>query len=82
MHLKGLDTDTINTCAFSPDGATLANGIPSSDKTVSLVDAASGKRRVHLKGLHADKIFCCAFSPDGATLARVSRESTASLLSK
>ena len=78
MHLQGMHTNSIYGCAFSPDGTTLA--LVSNDATASLVDAASGERRLHLQGLHTGSIRGCAFSPDGATLALVSSDKTASIL--
>ncbi len=52
--------------ACSPDGRTLA--VSGEEKTVQLLDAASG-RLLRLLGGHTDVVGRVAFSPDGKTLA-------------
>jgi WD40 repeat protein len=51
--------------AFSPDGATLALA---GYRSVTLLDAASGRRKAELPG-HAGAVTCVAFSADGRRLA-------------
>jgi WD40 repeat protein len=51
---------------FSPDGKILASG--NDDRTVTLWEAESGKRRQKLEG-HGNCVWAVAFSPDGASLA-------------
>src|SRR5262249_20565565 len=53
-------------CAYSPDGKVLAAA--SADRTVSLFDAATGKRIRQLHG-HQSEVTSVACSPDGHTLA-------------
>ena len=56
-------TDDVVTVAYSPDGRRIATG--STDTTVRLWDAASGKALSVLRG-HTRSIEDVAFSPDGA----------------
>jgi len=51
---------------FSPDGKILASG--NDNRTVTLWEAESGKRRQNLEG-HGNCVWAVAFSPDGASLA-------------
>jgi WD40 repeat protein len=59
-------SNTIFAIAVAPDGRSLATA--SSDKTVCLWDAATGKKVRTYTGHHAD-VLSVAFSPDGKTLA-------------
>jgi WD40 repeat protein len=59
-------TGDVNTLAWSPDGASVASG--SSDNTVRLWDAASGRERHRLEG-HAEAIALLAWSSDSRSLA-------------
>ena len=65
-------TDTVNTIAFSPDGATLASG--SRDKTIKLwrvSDQTVSATLEHVPGdgQSASRVTSVAFDPDGAMLA-------------
>jgi WD40 repeat protein/serine/threonine protein kinase len=62
--------------AFSPDGTQIATG--SSDKTIQLVDIATGKALRNLKG-HTDGVLSVRFSPDGQQLLSGSYDNTARL---
>jgi WD40 repeat protein len=66
-------TGDVNTLAWSPDGASVASG--SSDNTVRLWDAASGRERHRLEG-HSDSVWTMAWSPDGPSLASGSSAKT------
>ena len=57
--------DAVNSCAFSPDGATLVSA--SLDNTVKLWNVASGDTVRTLQG-HTSWAWCCAFSPDGRSI--------------
>ena len=65
-----------NSVVFSPDGSTLAIG--SSDKTIKLLDVATGEMLNTLTG-HTESVFSVAFSPDGRTLASASFDKTVRL---
>eukprot|EP00873_Tetraselmis_striata_P000604 jgi/Tetstr1/420868/TSEL_011941.t1 len=69
-------SDSVNSVAFSPDGATVASG--SGDTTVRLWDAASGALTATLEG-HSSIVHSVAFSPDGATVASGSYDTTVRL---
>ncbi len=65
--LKGRAGSRIRDLAFSPDGATLAT-VAGKGMTVTLWDAARGKRRGRLRGPDY-WLGCLAFAPDGRRLA-------------
>ncbi|MFF7130474.1 trypsin-like peptidase domain-containing protein [Streptomyces sp. NPDC008240] len=65
----------VNSVMFSPNGRTLATA--SSDRTVRLWDAVTGKPRILPK--QAGAVLSVAFSPDGRTLATASEDGTVQL---
>jgi small GTP-binding protein len=68
--------DAVTSVAFDPQGETLASG--SSDDTVKLWEAASGKLLRTLEG-HRDRVYSVAFDPQGETLASGSSDNTVKL---
>jgi len=72
-RLKVTHARSVNSVAFSPDGAWLATG--SSDGTARIWDAVTATER--LKVTHARSVNSVAFSPDGAWLATGSSDGTA-----
>jgi hypothetical protein len=76
-RFKGMHSDAIRSCAYSPDGSTLC--LTSDDKTASIVDTATGMRIYTLEGMHSDRITSCAYSPDGSTLCLTSDDKMASI---
>nr|MDO8110933.1 TIR domain-containing protein [Candidatus Sigynarchaeota archaeon] len=62
-------TDTVNTCAFSPEGITIVSG--SRDKTLKLWNILTGQEIRTLEG-HSYGVYSCAFSPDGTTIVSAS----------
>jgi DNA-binding beta-propeller fold protein YncE len=71
--LKGHEGE-VRSAAFSPDGARVVTA--SSDHTVRIWDAASGKEIIVFKG-HEDAVRSAAFSPDGARVVTASSDNTA-----
>ena len=69
-------TGTINTVAFSPDGATLATG--SYDETIRLWDVATGTHRATLTG-HRFGVHSVHFSPQPGLLASGGTDGTVKL---
>jgi RNA polymerase sigma factor (sigma-70 family) len=69
--MEVLDGGTVWSLAFAPDSQTLASA--SSDKTVKLWDASSGRLLRTLHG-HEKSVDDVLYSPDGNTLASASRD--------
>jgi WD40 repeat protein/uncharacterized protein YraI len=61
--------------AFSPDGALLASGGGSADRTVRLWDTHTGES-VRVIDAHQHLVWHIAFSPDGKTMATASEDGT------
>ncbi len=72
-EITTIHTDIINALALSPDEDTLASG--SSDKTIQLINVATGAHLMTLNG-HKDAVTALAFSPNGETLASGSKDGT------
>jgi WD40 repeat protein/serine/threonine protein kinase len=62
--------------AFSPNGTTLALGLPGG--RVRLTETASGRPLLEIRAEH-DAVSCLEFSPDGRNLATVSRDNVAKI---
>jgi WD40 repeat protein len=71
--LQQIIGNTINSVAFSPDGAILASG--SWNTAVNIWDTKTWKLIKTLFG-HTNRVFSVAFSPDGAILASGSLDET------
>ncbi|MBW4522204.1 MAG: TIR domain-containing protein [Scytolyngbya sp. HA4215-MV1] len=73
--LKG-HQDWVGSLSYSPNGKTIASG--SSDKTIKLWDAATGKLLHTLEG-HQNPVWSVSYSPDGKTIASGSFDKTVKL---
>ncbi|ETO15642.1 hypothetical protein RFI_21722, partial [Reticulomyxa filosa] len=71
-YLKG-HSDNVNSVQFSPDGNRIVSG--STDGTIRLWDASSGKQLQLLKG-HLSSVYFVQFSPDGDKIVSGSRDTT------
>src|SRR5262249_24764864 len=69
-------SNTVESLAFSPDGAFLVSG--SNDSTVRVWDLETGLEAGGLRG-HTDQIDGIALAPNGRTLATASRDKTVRL---
>ncbi|HMX26910.1 MAG TPA: hypothetical protein PLD20_12625 [Blastocatellia bacterium] len=69
MDIKG-HTDSVNSCAFSPDGKLIASA--SSDRTLKVWEIDPTSVRT-LNG-HSDSVLSCAFSPDGDRIVSASAD--------
>jgi WD40 repeat protein len=72
LVLKG-HGDSVNDCAVSPDSSFIVSA--SSDRTLRIWDAATGRTRGTLLG-HGAYVNGCAISPDGTLIASVSADGT------
>ena len=62
---------SVNQCSFAPDGSFMVTA--SSDRSLQLVDVASGTRLRSLSG-HAGEVLGCEVSPDASLVASVSSD--------
>jgi WD40 repeat protein len=69
-------TDSVNACAFSPDGRRIVSA--SRDNTLKLWDVESGKEQATLTG-HTGDVQDCAYSPDGRQVVSASSDHTLKL---
>ena len=72
LTLQG-HANSVNACAWSPDGQRLLSG--SGDNTLKVWDAHSGQCLLTLQG-HANSVNACAWSPDGQRLLSGSGDNT------
>lgn len=70
--LKGHE-DSVECCAYSPDGRLLVSG--SYDKTLKIWDVKRATELMTLKG-HTSNVASCAFSPDGNRIVSGSYDNT------
>ena len=66
-------TDSVNACAWSPDGTRLATA--SGDRTARVWDTTTGQPTLTLTG-HTDSVRASEWSPDGTRLATASDDRT------
>lgn len=66
IHRPQLHNKQINSCAYAPDGNSLATA--SADQFVCVWDVRDGEKLLTLTG-HADAVCCVEYSPKGETLA-------------
>jgi WD40 repeat protein len=76
LTLEG-HTDAVHGVAYSPDGTRLASG--SSDGTVRVWDAITGREALPPLRGHTGEIMAVAYSPDGKTLASAGDDRTVRL---